>query len=283
VSTLCPFFFYGTELSPAQAQATSFVPKESQGYKSPYQITLPFDLSKLRAIDQLYPRNDSRLEANCDYAQWYTEATLRKYGSWGPRPRHYPLLPDFTKTSLQFKQARLLAVALKYIGLPYQHHHIPSFNPPKSWPWKEVDLGYNSPGLDCSNFTSWIYNYALGLKIVSKVDEQANLTSALIADNQGEIPIQWIGHPGNFRDLGESLQPADLLYIRNRNEKINHVIIWTSQKTKDGAATPLIIDCTNQDRQDSNGNTIPKGVQIRPFSENTWYFKNFDHALRILQ
>jgi len=58
------------------------------------------------------------------------------------------------------------------IGLTYQHHHIPDWNPPADWPWKEVAYGRNSKGIDCSDFTSWTYNYGLGIKLPTNKQRQ---------------------------------------------------------------------------------------------------------------
>lgn len=46
--------------------------------------------------------------------------------------------------------------------------------------------------------------------------------------------------------------------------------------------TPLVIDCTGPDHTDCNGNTIPIGVQVRPFEREGWYYQSFAHASRII-
>jgi hypothetical protein len=33
---------------------------------------------------------------------------------------------------------------------------------------------------------------------------------------------------------------------------------------------------------DCNGKAIPTGIYIRPMTPDTWYFKNFDHAWRVI-
>ena len=43
-----------------------------------------------------------------------------------------------------------------------------------------------------------------------------------------------------------------------------------------------VIDSTGSGHKDSQGNTIPDGVQIRPFTRDSWYWQDFDHAHRIV-
>ena len=50
---------------------------------------------------------------------------------------------------------RVIAVALRFQGYHYQHHHVPDWDPPADWPYKESPLGKQSKGVDCSNFTSF--------------------------------------------------------------------------------------------------------------------------------
>jgi hypothetical protein len=45
---------------------------------------------------------------------------------------------------------------------------------------------------------------------------------------------------------------------------------------------PLILDSTGSGASDSNAQTIPDGVQLRPFKRTTWYFTQASHALRII-
>jgi cell wall-associated NlpC family hydrolase len=127
---------------------------------------------------------------------------------------------------------------MKYQGLPYRHHHIPGWNPPVSL----VGAGNDGNGLDCSNFTSWVYDYGLGIKFTSDTTAQAN-------------------GPGRVLAPGEAFAPGDLLFIRNlAKTKVTHVVIYIDPGH--------IIDC--------HGN----GVTVRPFQG--WYKNCFDHARRII-
>jgi cell wall-associated NlpC family hydrolase len=81
---------------------------------------------------------------------------------WGPSAATYPppTLPCAKIPAWQ--RARVVAVASKYMGLVYKHCHVPA-----------------AGGLDCSNFTSWVYNYGLGKKFTSNVQAQAKLHTAV--------------------------------------------------------------------------------------------------------
>lgn len=258
--------------------------KSEPAYKSPYSIQLDVPLTELTAVDTQPPRNNIELESSTAYKDWYTDSTLKKFNSWGPRARTYPAIPEFAKTTAEWKRQRLIAVAAKYIDLPYQHHHLPAWNPPKDWPWKEVPFGRNSCGLDCSNFTSWIYNYGLGIKFTSDVHKQADLTQVKSPDGNETIIFKRISGGTEYSALVKALRPGDLLFIHHRDdpEVISHVVMWLGKYGKSPDGTPLIIDSTAQDNRDCNGTAIPTGVQIRAFTPESWYFKRFHHASRIL-
>jgi cell wall-associated NlpC family hydrolase len=135
---------------------------------------------------------------------------------------------------VKWKRLRVVAVAERYIGLPYKHHHIPS--------WDSGD----GPGLDCSNFTAWVYNYGLGIKFTSNIKKQADGSYA----------------PGRRLGPNEPFEPGDLLFIMTKDHsRVSHVVIFV-----DGGR---IID--------SHG----VGVKIRDFKG--WYKSSFSHARRIIE
>jgi cell wall-associated NlpC family hydrolase len=153
-------------------------------------------------------------------------------GWWGPKAATYPSpsIPDGCDEIL-WKRARIIAVAEKYIGLPYRHHHIPSFD----------DGG--GTGLDCSNFTSWVYNYGLGIKFNSNVEIQSQTAGRMLQEN-------------------EKLQPGDLLFILKKDRsRISHVVIYIDDNH--------IIDSHKE------------GVQIREFKG--WYKTHLAYARRIIE
>jgi cell wall-associated NlpC family hydrolase len=161
-------------------------------------------------------------------------ATANQRG-WGPHAGVFPPV-DVPKgcDPVKWKRLRVVAVAERYIGLPYKHHHIPSWDP---------DEG---PGLDCSNFTSWVYNYGLGVKFNSNMKQQADGSLA----------------PGRRLRADEPFEPGDLLFIMTKDHsRVSHVVIFVDEGR--------IID--------SHG----VGVKIRDFKG--WYKSSFSHARRIIE
>src|SRR3990172_3755387 len=166
-------------------------------------------------------------QSSLSESSWYT-ASLKD--SWGPLAAVLPAASVPTGCdAARRKRDRVVAAAKNYIGLPYQHHHIPAWNPRSAWPGEE------GPGLDCSNFTSWVYNFGLGVKFTSNVRSQADGASA----------------PGRRLGASEALAPGDLLFILNSSRTaIGHVVLYVDPYH--------IIDATS-------GLT----VQVRSFSG--WY------------
>lgn len=251
-------------------------------YQSPYTIAFSVSPAELYAIDNYAPRNDIRLESSVPFEDWYSRQVLRDFGSWGPDPRHYPAIPDYDRLSSSWKRQRVLAVGYRMIGLPYQHHHIPDWDPPSDWPWKPVAFGRNSKGVDCSDFTSWMYNFGLGIKLKTSVVKQAELTQIAGPGDNGTIDVRVIHNDNGYEDLVGKLKTGDLLYIRNKKGEIGHVIMWVGEHGRSPDGTPLIIDCTGMGHRDSNGTDIPIGVNLRPFTRDSWYFNSFAHAHRII-
>mgnify|MGYP003430302528 FL=1 len=69
------------------------------------------------------------------------------------------------------------------------------------------------PGLDCSNYTAWVYNYGLGIKFSGDVHRQADGTAGPMGN--------WIPAPGPF-------ESGDLIFLHpNGNADIaSHVVIY---------------------------------------------------------
>ena len=135
-------------------------------------------------------------QSYCEHGEWIIEK------EWGPIAAAYPRVhvpPG--RDVVEWKRARVIAVAKKYIGLPYRHHHIPGW---------AVNRG--GRGLDCSNFASWVYNYGLGIYFDSGVCEQATGGRA----------------PGRLILPGEKFKKGDLLFIKvnAQSNLICHVAIF---------------------------------------------------------
>lgn len=265
---------------------TSLFPLNSaiaqDSYRSPYELSLTYPMEELLALNSTPPRNDKRLESDVPHDEWYSRRVRKEFGSWGPAPRHYPPLPDYDNVPVSWKRQRVLAVAYSYVGLPYQHHHIPDWDPPPDWPWKQVAYGRNSKGVDCSDFTSWVYNYGLGIKPSTGVKKQALSTEVRGPGEERATQVEVINDDHGYDDLVRKLKTGDLLYIKNKSGEIAHVIMWVGAHGRSPDGSPLIIDCTGTGHKDSNGVDIPIGVHLRPFQKNSWYYQSFSHAHRIL-
>jgi cell wall-associated NlpC family hydrolase len=162
-------------------------------------------------------------------------------GGFGPAAAAFPAVATPAGCDrVTFARERLLAAAKHYIGLPYQHHHVPGWNPSSAW------SGAEGPGLDCSNFTSWVYNFGLGIKFTSNVVDQGDGSSA----------------PGRVLSSSEPLQLGDLLYITSADGSvIAHVVMFIDEGH--------IIDDTGP------------GVAVRAFTG--WYKTRYSHARRIIE
>lgn len=148
-------------------------------------------------------------------------------GSFGPCPQTYPkVIFPFGVDRAAWSRERVIAAAKKWIGLPYAHFHIP-------------EMG----GLDCSNFTAFAYNYALGIRFTSNVDRQAETAGRKLA------PF-------------ERLALGDLLFHWSEDgSRISHVYLYIDENK--------ILDSTGP------------GIQIRPFSGR--YRERFAWARRVIE
>jgi cell wall-associated NlpC family hydrolase len=254
--------------------------RAQDGYVSPYKLAFTLPATDRNIGFDAAPWNDPRLQSSVPFAQWYDPATRRRWTSWGPPSRQYPAAP-WVGRDRTWLQERVLTVAGSLIGLPYQHHHIPAFDPPEGWPWKKVAYGRNSRGLDCSNFTAFVYNYALGLKFTGGIGPQAAVTETAGPGGQGVLAPRRLA-PAGYGALVAALEPADLLYIAKKTGEPGHVVLWLGRLGAGPDATPLILDCTGSSSIDANGVKVPNGVHIRPFRPESWYARRALHALRPL-
>ncbi|GFK93341.1 hypothetical protein NNJEOMEG_01173 [Fundidesulfovibrio magnetotacticus] len=178
-----------------------------------------------------FPERDRLPQTDAPESAWYSG----RYGSWGPRARTYPGVeaPKGADPSA-WKRLRVAAVARRHEGLAYRHHHIPAWNPGEG------------QGLDCSNFTSWVYNYGLGVGFTSLISAQADGPQA----------------PGRRLAPGEPFKVGDLLFITTKSgARVSHVVLWLGEGR--------IID--------SHG----EGVRVRRFTG--WYSECFSHARRVVE
>ncbi len=250
-------------------------------YASPYSIRLPY------SIDELIPdilsgeRGDPRNESDLPESDWYDHSKVRP---WGPLPRAYTPPSQISGKSEIFKRARIIAVAMRYIGYGYRHHYIPDWNPPAGWHTpKPGDARHDGKGVDCSNFTSFVYNQALGIKFSSDIRKQADMVSASINCSDVSISVAIIPRQVTVEAWKEALKPGDLIYIRPKSGSgISHVVMWLGEWGISPDGTPVVIDSHGEDTRDSNGALIPDGIYPRPFKDTSWYLSYADHAIRII-
>ncbi len=256
------------------------VPREQ--YSSPYSVEYSFTIDDLVGDIVDSPRGAVSIQAAIPYDEWYSSKTLSRYGSWGPRSRHYSKPSAMDSWSVEKCRERVIAVGLLFKGYPYQHHHIPDWEHPESWPWKPVSSGKRGKGLDCSNFTSFVYNLAFGLKFTSDVSKQS-----AIGDATGPGPgtnkwiVKRIPLPEKYEDQIKVLRTGDLVFSFKKGSKsIGHAFIWVGRIGKSPDDTPLFLDSGGGATPDCNGIYVPDGVYLRPYRKKYWPYTHVSHAIR---
>jgi len=168
-------------------------------------------------------------------ADWYRQRNGRySNGGWGPAAAALPGVsapPDAGCDDGTWKRERIVATAMHYLnvpgnpqGLQYRHHHIPDWDPPASTAPAAVEDAADTDGqsletwgpgrgLDCSNFTAWVYNFGLGIKFGGDVGKQYAGTAGPMGQ---PIPAQ-----GPF-------EPGDLVYLHpdRTADHASHVVIF---------------------------------------------------------
>jgi cell wall-associated NlpC family hydrolase len=266
---------------PSGARAQEGAPrKEGSAYRSPYRVEFSLPLPELVGDLERTERGDRRIEAEVPHEEWYSRRVLERWGAWGPPARAYPPARLEGWTARRMRE-RVIAVAVRYLGYEYQHHHVPDWDPPAGWPWKPSCAGRNGRGVDCSNFTGFVYNLGFGLRLNTDVQRQAVERSAM-GPGESRTPVRRVELPGSFGARIEALRTGDLLFIRNRGGEISHVVIWVGSVGRSPDGVPLVLDSHGEDTRDSEGHLIPCGIHLRPFRENSWYNRSASHALRVI-
>jgi cell wall-associated NlpC family hydrolase len=255
-------------------------------YKSPYRIHFKVPIQQL-LFDVNERRGSPAEQSSLPLHEWYSPGVRREYGSWGAPARMFDCPPAVRDAPVEWKRERVVAAAARFIGYQYQHHHIPDWDPPRDWPWQHCCAGRNGKGVDCSNFSGWNYNWAVGIHLNTDIHKQAE--RATVRTAQGELHAKVIhrpaGTPSEWYDaLVAELRPGDLLYIANKSRShVTHVIMWVGECASSPDGLPLVIDSTGGRIKDSSGHAIPCGIHLRPFKKGGWYHGSFDHAHRWLQ
>jgi len=255
--------------------------RAKEDYRSPYAVHFTFPKAELIEDIEKGSRGDFREESQVPFHEWYSPAVHKKWASWGPPARHYPVPAHVSGKSLEWQRERAIAVALRFVGYGYQHHHVPDWDPPADWPWKETAVGHNGKGVDCSNFVAFVFNQGFGIKPNSDIHKLSE---------EREIPwpggskhrIEHIARPESYEGWAKTLKTGDLLFIKSNRGQISHVVLWIGPIGQSPDGLPLILDSHGQGVKDANGVSIPCGIHVRPFRKNSWYDKEASHASRIL-
>lgn len=278
--TRTPFILAGLTALLGFSAALNATDRES--YRSPYSVRFKHPVAEL-LHDLNGPRGDLRDESSIPHGEWYSERVRREFGSWGAPARHYPAPVGVHERPLEWRRERVIATAMRFHGYSYQHHHIPDWNPPKSWPWQKVAHGSNAKGVDCSNFTSFVYNLGFGFHLNSAIAKQAEQLDIPGPGAGRETRVENIPLPADYDAQVRALQTGDLVYIKNKSQKISHVVLWIGSIGNAPNDTPLVLDSHGDDTRDSNGVAVPDGIYLRPFSKTSWYHHSASHAHRILR
>jgi hypothetical protein len=257
--------------------------QKKEAYRSPYSVKFTYPLKELIADIESGERGDPHRQASVPHAQWYVPTIRERFGAWGPPSKHYAAPANVLDKPIAWQRERAIAVALRFTGYGYQHHHIPDWDPPEGWPWKETSAGHNGKGVDCSNYTAFVLNLGFGLKPTGNVKNQSALKDVPGPGEGRTTPVKHIKLPDSYSQLLKTLRTGDLLFIRNREKELAHVVFWVGPIGNSPDGTPLILDSHGNRVKDTNGATIPAGIYLRPFRENSWYYQSASHALRIWQ
>lgn len=252
------------------------------GYQSPYAVSFPWPLEELIPDLLKGKRGEPGKEAKLSESLWYNH-NYPWIGPWGPLPRAYKPPKIAEGKSDEWKRARVIATALRFLGYYYRHHYIPDWDPPPGWYTpKPGGTRHDGKGVDCSNFTSFSYNQALGIGFSSDIRKQAATQQARINGSSQTISVKVIPRQGSAAEWERVLKPGDLLFIKPRNgEDVSHVVIWIGEWGVPSGQS-LILDSHGADVKDSSGKMIPAGIYLRPFRVNSWYAANAVHAIRII-
>jgi hypothetical protein len=266
---------------------------ESQGakayegpYKSPYTLHFKYPIEQL-LFDAKGQRGSVGEESSTPEREWYSEETRKRCGGWGVSPRAFDCPPEVREKPADWKRERVIAAASRFIGYEYQHHHVPDWNPPQGWPWNHCCAGKQGKGVDCSNFSGWNYNWALGIHLNTDIHKQG--AEATAKGERGEMHAQVIKRPEGqpdqwYEELCRTLKPGDLLYIGDKSrDKVVHVIMWIGECADGPDHVPLIMDSTGGKTKDCEGHAIPCGIHLRPFAKGSWYHQRFMHAHRWIE
>ncbi len=266
----------------ASAAAQSREARPAPAYESPYRVKFTWTDEQLIPDLLQGPRANWKDWGRAPFSEWYKRENHSRWQHRGPGMKHLPAPSIAAGKDARWLRERVLATGLRYVGLGYEHHHLPDWDPPADWP-SSPKRPRAGRGLDCSNFTGFTYNLALGFFPSTDIQRQSEMTEIAGPGPGRTTPVRRIELPKNFDDYERVLRPADLLFIRNNSGRLSHVVLWVGPLGRHkGREQWLILDSTDGTHRDIEGNPIPPGIQLRPFTPSTWYARNASHALRII-
>lgn len=254
----------------------------AEPYKSPYSVKFSFPEEELIGDLLKGPRSDWKDHATVPFREWDNPANQTRWGYWGPSMKQFDPPAGLAKKSPQWSRERVIATALRYVGYSYQHHHVPDWEPPADWPRDPEQKTPVGKGVDCSNFTGFVYNLALGILPSTGIKQQSEMTEAAGPGAGRKVAVKRIELPKSYEDFPSELLTGDLLFVKSNRGNVSHVVLWVGKIGEAPDAMPLILDSTGTGAKDSNGVPIPDGVQLRPFKRTAWYFTQASHVLRII-
>lgn len=256
--------------------------QEQGKYKSPYSVKFSFPMEELVGDLMKGPRADWKDYATVHFQEWENPANHVRWGYWGPSIRQLPPPAGLAKKSPQWSRERVIAAGMRYIGYSYQHHHLPDWEPPADWPRDPEQKTAVGKGIDCSNFTGFVYNLALGILPNTGIRQQSEMTEAAGPGQGRRVPVRRIELPASYEDYPRELRTGDLLFVKSNRGNVSHVVLWVGKIGDAPDGLPLILDSTGTGATDARGQTIPDGVHLRPFKRTTWYHTQASHVLRII-
>jgi cell wall-associated NlpC family hydrolase len=269
-------------LTPSRLFARELGARENEpGEAHRYELKFSYPVQELVGDLEHGERCDPKREAEIPHEHWYTAETRKKFGAWGPEQRRYAPLEEMDGKPTQWKRERVIATAARFIGYEYQHHHCPDWDPPADWPWKECCAGHNGRGVDCSNFTGFVYNQGFGIKMTCAIEQQSELRSALEGHDHS-VAVRRIDLPRTLEERRQVLRTGDLVYVRGKETgPVTHVVIWVGDLCRSPGGFPMVMDSHGANVEDDWGNHIPCGIHLRPVREDSWYNKCMAHAHRV--
>lgn len=232
-----------------------------------------------------------------------------------PLPTNSSASSPALRSTAAWRRERQIATAYyhSYMGLLYQHVHVPGYVPSNrgSNNFNYVSAARWTPGLDCSDFSSYVSNWANGLRLQTNVGGQDTVGQAILFQGTmssagvpdalpvpGHFPIASLAYaavvataPMPYDELISVLKPGDFIAISGGgpSQPPTHVVMYLGKRGLGagvgvGSDYPLILDSTDtQFAPDQNGCLAPPGPHLREFRPGQWYARSWSSVHRWFQ